>query len=146
MPIWAVKVTAGRELFFAERISEKAKRLDAEIYSVVVPFNIRGFVFVEGSSYEEVVRVCAGERNFKGLIKQPIPLDQMDNIIGVKEVEIEVNPGDIVELIAGPFVGERAKVIRTEKDKVVIELMDAAIPVQITVGKENIKVVKKKEE
>jgi len=43
--------------------------------------------------------------------------------------------GDIVELIAGPFKGEKARVQRIDegKDQVTVELYEATVPIPVTV-------------
>lgn len=148
MPIWAVKCTAGREIMLADKIEVRAKKMGLDIYAVFVPPNIKGFVFVEAETYDDVLRSVYGDRNFKGMIKEPIPIEEMKGLLGIKEIEIEVNPGDIVELISGPFKGEQARVVRVDKGKkeVTIELLDAAIPVQITVKMDSITVLRRKGE
>ncbi len=148
MPIWAVKCVAGREPILADKIEARTKRLGLGIYAVFVPPSIKGFVFVEAESYDDVLQSVYGDRNFRGIIKDPIPIEELKSLLGIKEREIEVNPGDIIELISGPFKGEQAKVIRVDKGKgeVTIELLDAAIPVQITVKMDDITVVKRKGE
>ncbi len=148
MPIWAVKSAAGRENLLADKIEIRKKKKNLDIYAIFIPPNIKGFLFVEAETYDDVLQSVYGDRNFRGIIKEPIPIEELKNLLGMREVEIEVNPGDIIELISGPFKGEQAKVIRVDKGKkeVTIELLDAAIPVQITVKMENIKVVKRKGE
>jgi transcriptional antiterminator NusG len=62
-------------------------------------------------------------------------------------MEIEVDVGDIVEVIGGPFKGEKGKVVRYDKAKreIVIELLEVTVPIPITVSVEFVKVVKKVE-
>ena len=52
---------------------------------------------------------------------------------------------DIVELISGPFKREQAKVIRIDKTKeeVVVELLEAAVPIPITVKLDAVKVIRR---
>ena len=56
---------------------------------------------------------------------------------------IDVNPNDIVELISGPYKGEKAKVKRVDKEKgkIVVELLEAAVPIPITVSLDSIRVI-----
>jgi transcriptional antiterminator NusG len=53
--------------------------------------------------------------------------------------------GDIVEIVGGPFKGERGKVTRLNKQKseVIVELLEAAVPIPITLNLDSIKVVGK---
>ena len=47
----------------------------------------------------------------------------------------------------GPFKGERARVTRVDKHKeeITLELIDAAVPIPITVGVEQVKIVSKQD-
>jgi transcriptional antiterminator NusG len=51
--------------------------------------------------------------------------------------------GDIVELIAGPFKGEKARVQRIDegKDQVTVELYEATVPIPVTVRGDQIRVL-----
>jgi len=71
---------------------------------------------------------------------------------GVSEVEHFLSPtpdvegiaeGDIVELIAGPFKGEKAQVQRIDegKDQVTVELYEATVPIPVTVRGDQIRVL-----
>ena len=60
---------------------------------------------------------------------------------------IEVSPGDglTVELIAGPFKGEKAVVKRVDsaKEEITVELYESVVPIPITVRGDNVRVVEK---
>ena len=62
-----------------------------------------------------------------------------------KDVNIQKN--DIVEIISGPFKREKAKVTRVDKakDEVVVELLEAAVPIPITLTLANVKVIRREE-
>jgi len=55
--------------------------------------------------------------------------------------------GDIVELIAGPFKGEKAQVNRIDegKDQVTVELYEATVPIPVTVRGDQIRVLDSEE-
>ena len=52
---------------------------------------------------------------------------------------------NIVELISGPFKGERAKVVRIDesREEVVLELIEAAVPIPVTVKADQIRIIQK---
>ncbi len=56
-------------------------------------------------------------------------------------------PGDIVELIAGPFKGEKAKVVRVDeaKDEIVVELIGSIVPIPVTVRGEYVRLISKRQ-
>ena len=61
---------------------------------------------------------------------------------------MEVSRGDIVEVVGGPFKNEKGKITRVDesREEVTIELLEAAIPIPITVGMASIRVLEKAED
>ena len=60
-----------------------------------------------------------------------------------KEVNIQKN--DICEIISGPFKREKARIKRIDKQKeeVIVELLEAAVPIPITVRMDAVKVIRR---
>ena len=67
-----------------------------------------------------------------------------DSLTSYVMVEAE---GDIVELIAGPFKGEKAQVQRIDEgnDQVTVELYEATVPIPVTVRGDQIRVLDSEE-
>ena len=61
------------------------------------------------------------------------------------KVEMNIQKKDIVEIIAGPFKREQAKISRIDKSKeeVVVELLEAAVPIPITLKMDAVKVIRR---
>ena len=59
--------------------------------------------------------------------------------------EINIRKNDIAEIISGPFKREKCKVTRIDKSKedVVVELLEAAVPIPITVKLDAVKVIRR---
>jgi transcriptional antiterminator NusG len=53
----------------------------------------------------------------------------------------------MVELISGPFKGEKARVVRVDikKEEITVELFEATVPIPVTVRGDSIKVLQKEE-
>ena len=64
------------------------------------------------------------------------------------KVEMNIKKNDIVEVISGPFKRENAKVIRINKQKedIVVELLEAAVPIPITVKMDAVKVIRREDD
>ena len=62
--------------------------------------------------------------------------------------EINIEKGDIVEIIGEPFKKEKAKVIRIDKSKgeAVVTLLAAVVPIPVTVKLDNVKVIRREKE
>ena len=53
--------------------------------------------------------------------------------------------GDLVELISGPFKGEKARVqqIDQTKEEITVELIEAMVPIPVTVKGDSVRVIEK---
>lgn len=144
--IYSVKTIVGREDIVLETIMNRGKADGLDIRAGVHPEEIKGYIFVEGelSDIEKVVKTIPHAR---GIIRKPISIEEIRRFLEPKKVEVELNEGDIVEVIGGPFKGEKGKVTRYDKtkDEVIIELIEVAVPIPITVNAKLVKVIKKVE-
>jgi len=62
--------------------------------------------------------------------------------------EISIKKNDIVEIISGPFKRENAKITRVDKvkEEVVVELLESAVPIPITLKMDAVKVIRREGE
>ena len=60
---------------------------------------------------------------------------------------VSIKEGDIVEMIGSTLKGEKAKVLRIDKQKeeVVVSLFGAVVPLPVTVKIDNIKVIRRED-
>lgn len=144
--IYAVKTIIGRENVVLESMVGKAKVRGLDIKSMVHPEEIRGYVFIEGElrDIETMIREIPHAR---GILRTPVPVSDIKRFLEPKKVEIKINDGDIVEVIGGPFKGEKGKVTRFDsvKSEVTIELIEVTVPIPVTVNAGLVKVIKKAE-
>jgi transcriptional antiterminator NusG len=70
-------------------------------------------------------------------------MGDIKKFLEVKKIEIKINRGDIIEVTGGPFKNERGKVTRVDeaKEELTIELLDAAIPIPITIPMESTRII-----
>jgi transcriptional antiterminator NusG len=142
--IYTVKTIVGREDIVLEAILNKGKSQQLEIKAGVHPEEIKGYVFVEGNlrDIENVIRTIPHAR---GIIRKPISVEEIGRFLEPRKVEIELNEGDVVEVIGGPFKGEKGKITRFDKTKgeATIELLEVTVPIPITISAEFVKVLEK---
>ena len=142
--IYAIKTIIGRENVVIDSMSGKAKTQSLSIKSIVHPEEIRGYVFVEGElkDIENMIREIPHAR---GVIREPVSVSDIKRFLEPKKVEIKINEGDIVEVIGGPFKGEKGKVTRFDsiKSEVTIELIEVTVPIPVTVNAGLVKVISK---
>lgn len=162
--IYAVKATAGQERVVAELLYREATNkkdvIAAEggrIYSVLYTTGLKGYVLVEANSPGVVDDLAREVPKTRGLLLKEkgnlesagiIPIADLDKTLTPKSIVTEVSRGDLIELIAGPFKGEKARVARIDKDKneITVELIEAAVPIPVIVSGDDIKVLVREKE
>lgn len=139
----------GKEEKFMDSLDRALRKKENHgIYSFFRPESVKGYVFVEAINLNSVVDAVRGIPNSKGVIRQSVDFAELEKYFDKEGEKIIVNEKDIVEIVSGPFKGDKAKVIRiiASKDEVVIEPLSAAVPIPITLSMDDIRVLKSIEE
>lgn len=145
--VMAVKTSIGHERSVADSIASRAKATDAGIYSVLSPATMRGYVFVEVMNAERLQQMVKGIRRARGVVRGETSLDEIDHFLTPKPLVSGIMEGDIVELVSGPFKGEKARVMHIDesKEEITVELFEAMVPIPVTVRGDNVRVIEKEE-
>ena len=170
--IFAVKTSIGHEKIVADMIAARAKKRDADVYAILSPQKLRGYVLVEGKGLEKLRTLIKGLPKVRGVVqsaddkenekrkgthranskvegtKSGILLDDIiDQLEPTSTVE-GINEGDIVELISGPFKGEKARVehIDKRKEEITVALIEAIVKIPVTVKGEAVRILEKEKE
>lgn len=146
--IFAIRTTIGQEKNTAEMMDSRIETRNLPIKSILVPQDIRGYIFVEADGKSAVERARSGIKHAKGLIERKVPLKEIEELLEPKPTISGMEKGDTVELTGGPFKGERARIIRIEgnKEEATVELFEATVPIPVTVRGDRVRVVEKKRE
>ena len=146
--IYTVRATVGQERVLTDLLAVKQKKEDLQVYSVFVINEMRGYVFVEALNEVEVRKLAYGMPHVKGIVRQPVSFDDLKHFFEEKPLVANIDRGDIVEVVSGPFKGEKAKVVRVDesKDNITVELVEAAVPIPITIKAAAVRVVRKLKE
>jgi transcriptional antiterminator NusG len=144
MTIYTLRTTSGREDIVMDMINSRIKAGKLDINAIIHPTELKGYIFIEGKT-ADVHKALRGVMHTKGLIEKPVKIGDIEHFMETEAVEIKVEVGDIVEIMGGPFKGEKGKIKRVDKTKneVTIELLEASIPIPVTIATEFIKVTKK---
>lgn len=139
--IYTVRTTVGRENAVIDTLVSKTKGHTLNIQSIFHPGELKGYVFVEGDE-EAIDEVVKAVPHVKGIIKKEVKVEELKNFLEAKKMEIKVNRGDVIEVTSGPFKNEKGKVTRVDeaKEEITIELLEAAIPIPITVPIDSVRV------
>jgi len=143
--IYALRVTANREDQVMDFVSSNAKRKKLEVYSVTRPHGMRGYIFLEAASRTDAEQAAFNVPYARGILPKPVNLREIEHMLETVKVEMNIKKNDIVEIISGPFKRENAKVTRIDKQKedVVVELLEAAVPIPITLRMDSVKVIRR---
>ena len=141
--IYALKTSAGQERNVARLLARKARTIDGiGISSILVPESLKGYILVESSTKIDLRNPDLKVQHLRGVVEGSVG-------ITFEEVKRFLKPepiiSSIVELISGPFKGERAKVVRIDesREEVVLELIEAAVPIPVTVKADQIRIIQK---
>jgi len=146
--IFAIKTTSKQERTVADNILKaiETKASDVRVTSIIVPNELQGYVLVETpekmNRIEQLVEMIAHARV---VVKGETSLAEVGHFLIPKPVVAGIEEGTIVELIAGPFKGEKAVVKRVDsaKEEITVELYESVVPIPITVRGDNVRVVEK---
>lgn len=142
--IYTIRATSGREEILIDILSSKIRTEGLEVKSLFHPAEIKGYVFVEGES-GAIHKAMQGVLHAKGLIEKPIRFEEIQHFLEAKKGKIKLDEGDTVEIIGGPFKGEKGQIKRIDKakDEITIELLEATIPIPVTISTEFVKILKR---
>jgi len=150
--IIAVKTSIGHERTVADAVFARAKARDIGVFSILVPVNLRGYVLVESMNPDRLEEVIRGIRRARGIVEskgeKAIQFTDIEMYLAPKPIVSGMMEGDIVELMAGPFKGEKARVMKIDetKEEVTVELFEAMVRIPVTVPGTQVRVLQKEEE
>ncbi|MEE9151181.1 MAG: transcription elongation factor Spt5 [Thermoplasmata archaeon] len=141
--ILAIKTSIGHERAVADTLYNRAKRKETGIFSILSPEKLRGYVLVETLNPDGLGKVVKGIKRARGVVEGDIPFREIDHFLTPKPLVAGIVEGDIVELIAGPFKGEKARVqqIDESKEEITVELFEAVVPIPITIRGDHVRVL-----
>lgn len=145
--IFVIRVTTNKEDQVAELIADRARKKSLNVASVTHPHGVRGYLFLEADIRETAEEACYNLQYVKGIIGKTVEYEEIKNMVEPIIAEVKIEKGDIVEIIAEPFKKSKAKVIRIDKPKeeAVVELLEAAVRIPITVKIDNLRVIRREE-
>ncbi len=142
--IVAVRTTLGREEAVLEKIAQLTRKFGYKIYSVFLPKDVKGYIFVEAESLDDIQSAIRGINNARGIVGREISFEEVAHFLEAKPAEIKIKKGDIVEMVSDPFKGEKGKVIRVDKMKreVTVEMIESAVPIPVTIPMEAVRLIR----
>ena len=143
--IFVLRTTANREEQVIDFVSSNAQKKKLEVYSIIHPHGIRGYVFLEAKDRQAAEESFIGIPYAKGLLPKPVEMKEIEPMLEQVAIKVNIQKNDIVEIITGPFKHEKAKVIRIDlqKEEVVLEILETAVPIPLTLKLDSVKVIRR---
>jgi len=143
--IFALRTTANREDQVFDFVSENSRKKGLDVYSVIKPHGLRGYIFLEAKDRQSAEEAFRGVPYARGLLPNKIKYEEIEHMLEQVKVDVNIQKGDIVEIISGPFKREKAKITRIDqiKEEVVVELLEAAVPIPMTLKLDSVKVIRR---
>jgi transcriptional antiterminator NusG len=143
--VLAIKTSRGYEREVADTLLAHAEEKPDVVFALLVPSALRGYVFAEGMSFEGVREMLKGIRKARGLVEGETTLKEVEPLL-VPKITVEgFVEGAIVELISGPFKGEKARVKKIDqaKEEITVELIEAVVPIPVTVRGDHVRMIER---
>ncbi len=146
--IFIIKVTTNKEESALDLISDRVKKKQLNVYSVLHPHGLRGYIILEAEDRDSAEEAVFNLPYVKGIIGKTITYDEIKNMVESSKETISIQEGDIIEMIGQTLKGEKAKVTRIDKQKgeVVVSLLGAVVPLPVTVKIDNVRVIRRENE
>lgn len=148
--LFGLRTAANREDQVVDYLVSKFQMVAKKhaILTVIKAHGMRGYIFIEATSKEGAEADLQGVPYARGLLPSEIPYQEIEHMLEQVKVEMNIRKSDIVEIISGPFKRENAKVMRInrQKEEIVVELLESAVPIPITVKMDAVKVVRRDED
>jgi transcriptional antiterminator NusG len=143
--ILALKTSIGHEKDVTDGIGARAKSGKSDISAILAPTNLRGYVLIEGMNTDRMRDAVKGVRKAHSFVDGEMNFDEIDHYLAPKPLVSGITEGDVVELVAGPFKGEKARVqnIDEAKEEITVELFEAMVPIPVTVRGDHVRVLEK---
>jgi len=143
--IFALRTTANREEQVLDFVYSNAQKKKINVYSLIKAHGMRGYIFVEAETREDAEQAAFNIPYARGILPHKIEYKEIEHMLEQVKKEVNIQKNDIVEIISGPFKRENAKVTRIDKTKeeIVVELLEAAVPIPITVKLDAVKVIRR---
>ena len=146
--IFIIKVQTNKEDTAVEMIAERAEKKQINVFAVLRPHGLRGYIILEAEDRDSAEEAVYNLPYIKGIVGKTISYDEIKSMLETNAATVSIEEGDIVEIIGSTLKGEKAKILRINKQKeeVVVSLLGAVVPLPVTIKMDNIKVIRRESE
>lgn len=145
--LYVIRTTANREDQVFDFLQSNVERKKIPIYSIVRTHGMRGYIFIEALSMQDAQQAIFGVPYARGILPSPVGFNEIEHTLETVKQDVNIRKNDVAEIISGPFKREKCKVARVDKQKeeVVVELLEAAVSIPITLKFDALKVIRRED-
>jgi transcriptional antiterminator NusG len=143
--ITPIRVVIGREKIALEYLEKEVKLRNLDVSAILFLEDLKGFIFLEGEE-EDINRAIYGAPHVRGVLKKEVKVDDLERYVKKEKPSVELDVGDIIEILSGPFKGEKGKITRINETKkeLTVELLEAVVPIPLTLSVNIVRLIEKK--
>jgi transcriptional antiterminator NusG len=143
--LMVLKTQMDQEKSVADSLMSKAQLGEKDIYAIFSPPGLRGYVFVEGMNTDRLREKTRDIKKARSFVDGETSIDEISHYLVPVSAVIGIVEGDLVELVNGPFKGEIARVQQIDhgKEEITVELIEAMVPIPVTVKGDSVRVIEK---
>lgn len=143
--IIVLKTQIEQEKSVVDSLSSRASMGQKDIYAILSPATLRGYIFVEGMNTDRMHEKTKDIKKARSFIAGETSISEIDHYLTPLSTVVGIVEGDLVELVNGPFKGEKARVqqIDQAKEEITVELIEAMVPIPVTVKGDSVRVIEK---
>lgn len=130
MPLYSVKTTKSEEKTVADMITERGVE---GIHAALAPENMSSYIIVEAENSGLIERALEEIPHAQKVLQGQVSMAEVESFFSPSSDVENVTQGDLVEIIDGPYSGEKARVenIDSSQEKVTVKLVDATVPIPV---------------
>lgn len=133
--LFAVRITGGQEKVVMRMLEAKTNSNQANIQSVLLVDNLKGYVVIEANEPSDAYMAIDGIRHIRGQLRGELEFKDIEGYLIKKSTVSQLAIDNVVEITGGPFKGMKATITRIdqEKEEATVVLLDAAYQLPVTV-------------
>lgn len=141
------EITVATDLYNMIKDDGTPKKPDVvqDVYAILCPDNLRGYIFVEGMNVDRLREKARNIKKARNFLEDPVKISEIEVYLTPLSTVEGFEEGSLIEITKGPFKGEKARVkhIDESKEEITVELIDAMMPIPVTLNGDSVRVIEK---
>ncbi len=141
------EITVATELYNMIKYdgTERKPEVTQDVYAILCPDNLRGYIFVEGMNVDRLREKARSIKKARNFLESPVDISEIELYLTPLSTVEGFEEGSLIEITKGPFKGEKARVkhIDESKEEITVELIDAMMPIPVTLNGDSVRVIEK---